>query len=50
MVFQRALVVDQCLHVRHSEESEGISVEVLLQVNDVGSLHSSDDEANEGSS
>ena len=49
-VFQRALVVDECLHVRHSKEPEGTSVETQSRVDDVSDLHRSYDEANEARS
>ena len=49
-VFQRALVVDECLHVRNPEESEGPSVGIQLRIDDLGCLRRSDDEANEGCS
>ena len=49
-VFQRTLAVDECLHIRNSEESEGPSVGIQLRIDDLGCLRRSDDKANEGCS
>ena len=46
-VFERALVVDERLHIRHSKESEGPSDEIQEQAIGVKSSHRSDDETNE---